>query len=77
LAAGWDSLSLYEPNGVGTGKHPEAYALGKAAEIVGQCRDPGVFVGTGAEGAVFEQLTSDVINYSVGLGRGDGIDAGM
>ena len=51
--------------------------MGEAAKIVGQCRDPGVFVGTGAEGAVFERLTGDVINYSVGLGRGDGIDAGM
>ena len=74
--AGWDSLSLYEPDGVGTAGHPEAYPLGEAAEIVGECRDPGVFAGTGADGAVLEQLTGDVNNYSIGLGRGDVIDAG-
>ena len=40
LSAGRNGVSFNENDGVGTGGHPGANALGEAAEIVGQGRDP-------------------------------------
>ena len=86
LAVGRDSGIGHVEYSVGAARHASAYALGEAAEIIGQAGAPDKLVGDLEKLAQIHGLAGDLIDHRIGLFLGyevmesiniEGFDSGV